>query len=227
MRIVATVANSTVTLGERFGRPDTIIVNGGLIRAGANGGSFTVNVATFTNDGQVRVDNGDSFTIHGSLNGAGAIEVSGGASLELAAASADQTIFFQDGAGTLKLDFSLQFAATVQGFQSGDAVDLIHIGATSLTLDGQDRLIVTDHATVVATIQLVGSYTQSDFAFADDGSGGTIITTSAARPPVQAMAQAMAGLSPHVPATAVPAAHDLAARPWVPSLVHAGHGAFN
>ncbi|MBA3812098.1 MAG: hypothetical protein H0X27_10760 [Caulobacteraceae bacterium] len=231
MRIVATVAGSTVTLGDSFPSPDTI-VNEGLIWAGANGGAFTIDVSIFTNTGRIRVDGGDTVTIRGNLNGGGVIDLAGGATLELGDVSSNQTIVFRDDAGALKLDSTLGFFAAVEGFQSGDAIDLIHIEATSLTLDGQDRLIVKDHATVVATIQLVGAYAEGDFAFAGDGAGGTIITTSATpssigRPPVQAMAQAMAGLSPHSDGMAAFAvAHEPAPHAWLPSLVHASGAAF-
>ena len=61
--------------------------------------------------------------LHGDVTGAGSATISGTATLEFGAASAENTTFADGGDGTLRLDHSSSFTGAVSGFNEGDSLD--------------------------------------------------------------------------------------------------------
>ena len=114
-------------------------------------------------------------------------EISGNATLELAAASS-ATIDFAPGAtGTLKLDQSAAFTGSVAGFAAGDAIDLADIafGATTTlgyaaNAGGSGGVLQVSDGTHTANLALLGQYTAAGFATAPDPGSGTLVTYTAA-----------------------------------------------
>jgi hypothetical protein len=94
-----------------------------------------------------------------------------------------ETIVFDANAGwTVTLDNPAAFNGTISGFAAGDILDLTGRAATGVTYAG-GMLTVQNGGTVVATLNLAGSYTSADFSVGFDGHGGTAIGIAAARPP--------------------------------------------
>jgi hypothetical protein len=125
----------------------------------------------------------------GTVDGAGGTDV-----LELAAGTGNttlsglgtnfvnfETVVFDAHAGwTVTLDDP--FTGTILGFTAGDILDLAGRAATGVTYSG-GVLTVQNGGTVVAAVNLAGSYTTADFSIGSDGHGGTNIGIAAALPP--------------------------------------------
>jgi hypothetical protein len=95
------------------------------------------------------------------------------------------TIAF-DGSGTLALDTFRtinsqgSISATIEGFDTNDVFDLTQISAPSLFVTyTTGTLGIWDALGLVGTLDLVGSYTASEFQFKPDGNGGTDIVFNA------------------------------------------------
>jgi hypothetical protein len=115
------------------------------------------------------------------------------------------TATFNGAGAVLALGKAAKFAATIAGFTTGQAIDLLKTVATGATLNGSDQLVIVNGATTIATLQLTGTYAGDTFNVASDGHHGTNITIStgaaiAQRPAAAAVAPAhqfiaaMAGL---------------------------------
>jgi hypothetical protein len=64
----------------------------------------------------------------------------------------------------------------VDKIQGAGAIDLAGTLADGLSYQSNSHVLnVTNHGTTVAQLNIVGSYTTSQFALASDGSGGTFI----------------------------------------------------
>ena len=88
------------------------------------------------------------------------------------------TVTFDTGAvWTVTLDNPAAFTGTISGFSSGDILDLTGAVATGVNYSG-GVLALLNGSTTVATINLAGSYTSSDFSLNADGNGGTDVTVS-------------------------------------------------
>jgi hypothetical protein len=100
-------------------------------------------------------------------------------------------IDFATGSGTLELDDSQHFSGTISGFGVPGAIDLRDISfpssgfslAYSSSTSSSGILTVSD-GTDIATIHLLGQYSQLNFHAQADGNGGTLITD----PPLQGLA---------------------------------------
>jgi len=110
-----------------------------------------------------------------AASGTGNFEIGGNGTVELGGAvDAGHSITFTSTAGTMELGAPGQFAPTVDGFVVGDKIDLLKTAVTGLSY-ASGLLTVTNGATIVASLNIAGSYSTGDFAFASDGSGGTDI----------------------------------------------------
>ncbi len=153
----------------------------------------------------------------GAISGGGAMTVDAGATLEADSTVASSlSMTFNGGGGTLALGRHAQFAATINGVGAGDTIDLLGAQATGATLQGGDRLVITNGATTLATLQLAGDYSAATFNVASDGKGGTNVTVTGA-PRAAPFIAAMAGLGadPHGPGPAWIASHADAWRPML------------
>jgi Bacterial Ig domain len=177
---------------ENFGTisgPRGIKFSGTLPGTVTNAG--TINGAVQFGDGDDRliVDPGAVFV--GTVDGGGGSDV-----LELAAGTGNttlsglgtkfinfETVVFDPNAGCMvTLADPAAFTGTIAGFSAGDTLDLIGRAATGVTYAG-GVLTVQNGGTVVAALNLAGSYTTADFSIGSDGHGGTDIGIAAALPP--------------------------------------------
>ena len=205
------------------------VENFGTIGAGVIGIEFAGTLAgTVTNAGTIAghygavlfgggddllvVDPGAAFI--GKVDGGG-----GNNTLELAAGTGAGTlgglgtsfvnfgsvVFDANAAWTVGLDNPAAFTGTISGFASGDFLDLTGRSANSVSYSG-GVLTVFNDANVVATLNLVGSYTSADFTLTPDGLGGTDIGIGSSGPlavtgPPSATMNGATGSSTTSPAT--------------------------
>src|SRR5208282_1987242 len=129
-------------------------------------------------------------------SGAGNFDI-GGAGIVVfgGAVDAGHSITFTSGAGVLALGAPGQFAPTIDGFSKGDTIDLLHTAVTSLSF-ANNVLTIMNGSTNVATLDITGNYTTSDFTLASDNNGGTDlgVTSQSGTPSITAPAAATVGV---------------------------------
>jgi len=159
------------------GTLDTLDNVGTLI---VSGGAATV-TGTLTNSGTVMVDP-STLTLDGALvsNGPmrGIIDIGTGSTVTLqAGADSGQTLQFTAGgtAETLALGASSSVQAVIGNFGTGTAIDLLNTAVTGLLYSG-GTLDVLNNGTMVAALDLPGSFVTSSFAYRSDAGTGTFIT---------------------------------------------------
>ncbi|MGH7109812.1 MAG: hypothetical protein ACREFK_05230, partial [Stellaceae bacterium] len=134
-----------------------------------------------TNDGRIIVGGGHSLTLgpvgeDSGMSGVIAVRTSG--TLTLAGGvDPQQTVRFADKTGTLVLDDPQDFGATIQGFRSGDVIDLANTTADGFTYAG-GVLTLTSGGNPTASVALSSTLGASQFALAPDGQGGTDVTVA-------------------------------------------------
>ena len=168
-----------------------VVLVGGSVNARADASLFgqVVGAGTFSavmiaNAGQI-VASGGTLVVQGSITGTGALGISPNATLDLAGAVAStQNVVFGAGANTLALGNLPGFAGHLFDFATGDAIDLLGHAATKLSY-AAGVLSVSNGTTLVAKVQIRGSYTAANFKLGSDGHGGALVSyaaTSAAQP---------------------------------------------
>jgi hypothetical protein len=184
----AQLAQLTLAGGKLTGSANATLVIGANL-GGASAGAITIdNGSTLSGDGAIAgaaiIDNGSLLASAGTLAIASAVSGSGGAVIENGASLNDAAAFTLSevtftGAGELGLAAPASFTGTVDGFGSGDQIDLGKLAATSLSFAG-GTLTVHDGAAVVDQLHFAGSYTSADFGLAADSHGGSLINFVAA-----------------------------------------------
>ncbi|MDQ2801132.1 MAG: hypothetical protein M3Y41_00010 [Pseudomonadota bacterium] len=163
----------------------TVQVQGGVVTAsslgvGAQGvlSGFGTVAASVADAGTIQA-NGGTLVVWGSVSGAGAATIAGGAALQLESSDNTGVAFADVTGGPLALAAPGGFAGTIAGFGGADTIDLINIGATGLSYSPSDSnggvLTVLRNAGTLATLHFQGSYAASSFKLASDGHGGTLI----------------------------------------------------
>ncbi len=121
-------------------------------------------------------------------SGSGGLEIDwatgSAATLELGQGDTEAVVFLgtanptSAAEGVLKLDMPGAYSGTISGFTLGDAIDLV--GASAATLADNfsgngalGTLTISNASSVVASLILVGDYTNSGFTLIPDGQGGT------------------------------------------------------
>ncbi len=179
----------SMTVGDRSLTGNTTITaisflnDGHIDLLGNDSYSGQLNVSgAFTNNGSIIVYDGVQ-RFNGAVNGFGTIELdSAFVRFDLAVAST-QTVVFDDYSGAdpqrITLGNAKTFAATIDGFDTGDTIDLLTFGTGStLAYAGNTAggvLTVTKGANV-AQLAFDGAYTASSFSLGADGTGGSLIT---------------------------------------------------
>jgi autotransporter passenger strand-loop-strand repeat protein len=137
------------------------VSSGGTISAGTIEGTLTVSSGGFVSGGLI-------------ISGGGTAKISG-------TVSSGQGVVF-DGAGDLALYDLAQFHATIGGFSTGDKIDLggFTYGAGEVLSYTEAASLISGTLNIVdgaqtAKLTLLGNYTSSDFALADDPQGGTFV----------------------------------------------------
>ncbi len=103
------------------------------------------------------VSDANSGTIDISANGTFDV---GGSPSQVASIAANQTVDFTAATGVLQLHQPTSFAADIQGFATGDTIDLAGITANQ-ALWANDTLTIRNSGTTVTTLSLTGDYSSS------------------------------------------------------------------
>jgi hypothetical protein len=118
--------------------------------------------------------------------GGGSATISGTSVLEFNAASDAKVTFAAGSTGELLLLNSSGFAGSITGFTgtgtgtpaTSDKLDLrdISFSSTKFNASYANNVLTVTDGTHTANLDMVGAYTLSNFHFAADGSGGTLVT---------------------------------------------------
>ena len=208
--------NQTGSTAYLYGYDDRTgsgIVNEGTINAGYNGGSFTINDISFTNQGTINVSNGDTLDVASPETGTGSYTINAGSTLEFGSCvGAGAAVTFGASIGTLLLLSPSTFSAgaVISGISGAlglsDVLDLRGFASGSDTITastangynsttGDTTLTVTDTTTghsLTVQVTLAGNYyASSSWSVTSDGHGGFDIYD----PPAAAAATIAAGAS--------------------------------
>ena len=121
----------------------------------------------------VTLDIAGALTIDGPISGAGVLEIAGGGTLILGAATDHQVAF--TGPDAVLMLPSLGFGGVLTGFEQSDTIALPAIGATALTLSGSS-LSVLDGGTAT-TLHFAADYGAASFSLSDAGAAALISET--------------------------------------------------
>jgi hypothetical protein len=178
----------TVLLGgaiEEFndggGFPSLAFANEGSVE-----GSGTIDVGVI-NTGVVEATSGDVLLIEKSVGGSGRLQVDAGALLQVATVGGNQRVLFSGAGGALALA-PMSFLGKIEGFASGDTIDLLNTAASSASFVG-DSIVVSLTAggtiTLDTTSALSGSLTvamvnrfNSQISFAGSSTHDALFTPS-------------------------------------------------
>ena len=186
-------------IGSSFVNFGTLVVDPGASWEASGDGS----AYPFLNDGTIIVANGIVSTGEALALGTvgadpgqhGVVQVGAGGVVDFTGAAAGQTLVFTDAYGTLQLNDPGAFAARISGFQAGDVIDLVDVGANHF-IYSKGKLKLTEAGHTVAVLSFAGHYTKADFQLSADGNGGTLVTFAA---PAAASARYFFGSGPGQP----------------------------
>jgi hypothetical protein len=171
------------------------IINDGTINGGGsslsitpanfvNNGTLAVNSVAltissdFTNNGAVAIDGFSALSDSNVVGGSdGVFDIATGSSIDFQAAVSGQTINFMDGSGSLVTFGDIADSQVgIQGFQSGDTIDLAGIDVASTSLSGDVLSLLDGGGNALGSLTLVGDYSSDPFSVNSDNSGGTDLT---------------------------------------------------
>ena len=160
-------------------------LSGGITNTGTVlAASGTIDITgTLTNNALIEAAGGtivlaNAMAASGGTSGLATIGAGGGLVLDGALAGS-QGIDFTAASGVLALADPGQFFGTIEGFASGDVIDLTTAGFTpgadTLTY-GNHMLSLSDAGMPIAALAMPGTYAASAFQLSSDGASGTDIT---------------------------------------------------
>jgi hypothetical protein len=160
------------------GTAGSYISNAGTLEKSAGTGESVIG-APIINSGTIIAEIG-TLALTGSITGTGALVIDAGTVLELGAAvAASQSISFTAPSETLLLEHASTMLGTIGGLTVGDVIELAGITATKASVNASDLLQVYDNSTLVASLQLTGSYLSDSFSVTSTSAGSTITLTDA------------------------------------------------
>ncbi len=149
----------------------------------ANGGTLILDTgATITNAGTLEAAGGATLRIDDAVTGTGGSVIGAGATLELAAGDSG-TVTFNSTTGTLILDHASAFSGQIMGFTGdgtlagSDQIDLrgLNYSMVHSSYNSSTGVLDISDGTTTVDLKFAGTYSQANFKFANDGSGGTIV----------------------------------------------------
>jgi hypothetical protein len=179
--------DNTIQGAGNIGDGDLSLTNesAGLIDANVFGQTLTINTGhTFENDGTLGADGG-RLVVDDNVHGSGSVFIADGGTADFVGNFNQEAAFL--GTGTFELHHSRGddgYSATITGFSYGDTIDLNDLQFSShdkivwtqiSTADGGDGVLTVEnqHGGTLETLNLNGTYTQSEFALQTDGASGT------------------------------------------------------
>jgi hypothetical protein len=152
-------------------------------------GTLNITAGTFLNSGAL-IANGGNIAVSTTETTGGTATIYGTSQIEYSASSYDNVTFALGSTGELLLLNSGSFHGTVTGFTgsgtgapaTSDKIDLRDINFLSASQSYTNNILTVTDGSHTANIKMVGSYTLTNFHFANDGSGGTLVTDPPAGP---------------------------------------------
>ena len=151
-----------------------VVVNG-AINASGLGGLLTINPQSLVDNGTISVTGGDRVLFGTSVTGSGRITIGSGGIAEIGGnvASTDTVAFTDTSSATLRLDLGSVggFKSTIQGFSTGNTIDLGGIVATSASWSNGVLTVAGSGwgMTGPITLAMAGNYAGATFHIAGDG----------------------------------------------------------
>jgi autotransporter family porin len=139
-------------------------VNDTLVLSGTTAGTLSGLGKTVTGFTTVTESAHATWTLQGTLTGAGTLTIGSGSHLELSGPVSIATIQFANGAQNLELDKPGAVTSTFAGFGTGDSIDLVSINAASLQYANGTLTLLDANGKALDKLLFSGSYSQSDFA---------------------------------------------------------------
>jgi autotransporter passenger strand-loop-strand repeat protein len=174
--VAIATATKVMNGGEMF------VLSGGLAASsvvGSGGMAFVSSGGTLSGG---TVISGGSINVAFGGNVTGGMTISGGAAVLSGTMAAGQSVTFAGAGGDLVLNDLPDFAATIKGFATGDAIDLGGFAFTSAATAtfAEAGSLTSGSLTVVAGTQhasltLLGNFTSGAFSLANDGHGGSFV----------------------------------------------------
>jgi hypothetical protein len=158
-------------------------------------GFGTLTGAPVIDDGSIVAQSG-TLTLIDAVSGVGKLVVGPDATLAAHAALGGTFVEF-GGPGTLVLGDPAAVTAQMQGFATGDVIDLQGLVANTLSFSG-GTLTLDDGSTPLVSLVFQGNYTSGDFILSSDHGSGTDIGFLAAQPEIATAAGATAPETGHI-----------------------------
>ncbi len=155
------------------------VLNGGAsLIAGTSLKGYGLVTGPVVNFGSITAYGG-RLTLSGPVSGiGGTLNLTLGASLEVAAVGSGQTVVFVSGASLLKIDSLASFAAPITALGTGQVIDLAGATVTSDRYAG-GVLTLFNGVVQVGALAIGGTYSKKIFALSSDSAGGTDIAVAA------------------------------------------------
>jgi hypothetical protein len=141
----------------------------------------------FSNNGQLFVNYGSTFTADQPVTGAGSVEISQG-SVDFAAEFIQDVKFdVPQGSGqTLELGRSQTYAGSITGLTVAttlalDDIGFVSAGEATFSGTGSSGVLTVTDGSETARINLIGDYSTSTFVASSNGHGGVLIVEAAAQ----------------------------------------------
>lgn len=163
-------ATLQILMGSRLAELD----NTGLILA-EPGSTIAITAGQVVNNGRMVADGG-AFALNTQLTGVGTVLIEHGGAVTARQIVGNGQTFLMHG-GALALASADNFLASLQGWDSGSALELLHTHLTSADVTG-GTLNLHDGEFLEAQIRLVGHYDTADFHIANQADGTALVTTS-------------------------------------------------
>jgi hypothetical protein len=201
--VTLTNIDNTISGAGQIGAGHLILINEGVINAtGANSLTVDTGVNVVTNAGTLEATgsgglivhsdivnngllwaNGGNVTLDGNVSGNGAALISGSATLEFGASSAEKTAFAPGSTGTLALDHAMEFSGIISGMTASNHLDLLDFKFSdgpmlsfTANADGSGGTLSVADGSHIANIALLGQFDPAGFQAGMDHGAGTLIS---------------------------------------------------
>jgi len=123
-----------------------------------------------------------SFTVDDHVSANGTAMIKGSGIVDFAEPSSANVVFGAGSAGTLKLEDSFHFDATISGFSGADAIDLMDVNAATAAISyhqnaqGTGGVLTISDGAHSAQLSLIGHYSADNFAIVPDRVHGALVS---------------------------------------------------
>ena len=167
---VATLSNASLAGGE--------LSTASLDVTGILAGQGVINASTVLGSGTILAEGGRLLITGGNFSGSGPLEIATGSTLELSSADISGTpVSFTGTSALLVIDDAAAGLSGIAGMSSFDAVDLVGIAPSLVSIAGSTIELLNPQGSIAQTFSIATNGTAlPGLAVIADGSGGSLIT---------------------------------------------------